>query len=43
MADRKYPQITTAPNWAQIMKDNPHLEAPGFQRHLEEARAKKKK
>jgi hypothetical protein len=42
MAEHKYAPISSAPNWAKIMTDNPHLEAPGFQKCLEEARAKKK-
>ena len=41
MTERKYPQISPAPNWAKIMKANPHLEAPGYQEALAEARARK--
>ena len=35
MADHKYPQITPAPNWDEIFKRRPDLEAPGYRETVE--------
>lgn len=41
-AERKYPQISPAPDWAAIMRKRPDLEAPGFQEALQQARSRDK-
>lgn len=32
---KKFPKITPAPNWQNIFKLNPHLEAPGYKETTE--------